>query len=98
MTPEFIDSQTWAGILGLLKSLWFFAFSWVTFALSTLFAHGIVPSLVTSGHIPARFQNVRPILYIVALLGLLGALFFIGTVIANVPTVIYDGIYDRRAI
>ena len=95
-TPVFIDSPTWAGILVILKSLWFFAFMWVTFALSMLFAHGIVPSLLTSGHIPARFQKVRPILYTVALIGFLGAIFFIGTVIANLTTIY--GIYDRRVV
>ncbi|MBM2825957.1 MAG: hypothetical protein HW403_21 [Dehalococcoidia bacterium] len=96
MVPEFIDSSSWAGIARLLTSLWGFAFSWVTFALSMLLAQGIIPSLVTSHHIPARFQSVRPIFYIVSLVGFMGALFFMYNAIAHL-SFIY-GIWDRRAI
>jgi hypothetical protein len=96
MVPEFIGQESWSGILRLLVSLWAFVFFWVSFALSMLMAQAVIPSLVTSRHISARFQSLRPILYVVAAIGFIGAIFFIANAV-GLLTVIYS-IYDRRAI
>src|SRR5712692_6430342 len=95
MEPQFIDSNSWVSLSTLLMWLYLFAASMVTFALSTLIGHGIIPSLVGTRHLPASVQSVRPVFYIFGIAALLAAIFFFSNVI-GLTSVIY-GIYTNSA-
>ncbi len=96
MEPQFIDSDSWVQLSALLIRLYLFAACMVTFALSTLIGHGIIPSLVETRHLPANVQSVRPVFYIFGVAALAAAIFFFSNVI-GLTSVIY-GIYPRVTI
>jgi len=97
--PEVIAFGTWMELAQLLVRLWFFVLLQVIFAFSLLLAHGVIPSLVGTGHLPASVDRIRPALYI-------GFLFFLVATIVTISTVfwtpqalidvLYDAIYSRR--
>ena len=99
MEPQVIAFGTWMEIAQLLVRLWFFVLLQVIFAFSLLLAHGVIPSLVATGHLPASLDRIRPVLYI-------GFLFFLVATIVTISTVfwtpqalidvLYDAIYSRR--
>lgn len=96
MQPEALDAESWKLISGLLIRLYLFATSLVTFALSMLIAHGVVPSLVATRHLPAKVQRIRPVFYGIAAIAIVAVVFFV-TNILNLIGVIY-GIFPRWAI
>lgn len=76
-TSNPIATQDWVQIAGTLVYLWIFAASWVTFALSFLIGHAIIPSLVHTHHVPRSVSAVRPVFYLISLAGAAGAVFAI---------------------
>ena len=65
--PQFLDSEIWAGIGEFLTWVGLFALFVIASGLNFLLAHAIVPSLVTTGHLPRRVEKVRVVLYLAAL-------------------------------
>jgi len=96
MEPQFIQHDQWLMLDRLLIMLYLFAASMVTFALSMLAGHGIIPSLVGTRHLPSNATKIRLPLYFIGLAAFLAALFFISNAI-GLTSVIYD-IYPRRLI
>lgn len=91
--PQFLDSEVWAGIGEFLTWLGLFALFVIGSGLNFLLAHAVVPSLVTTGHLPKQVERVRVALYGVALVAFVGASwFFVRLVVTG--EVISD-IYDR---
>lgn len=83
-------------IAGALTWLWLFVICWVTFALTFLLTHAIIPSMVGSHHLPRRVSGVRPVLYVIALAAAAGAVTFILSWLNWLP-VIYR-IFPRAVI
>ncbi|MSQ15046.1 MAG: hypothetical protein EXR50_04185 [Dehalococcoidia bacterium] len=95
MEPQVIDGDSWAKLSTLLIWLYLFAAGMVTFALSTLIGHGVLPSLVATRHLPANVQSVRPVLYIFGIVALVAAIFCFSNVL-GLTSVMY-GIYTNSA-
>lgn len=82
MDPEFISREHWADISTVLRFLWLYWLFIIGFATNMLLAHALIPSLITSGQLPASVGRVRPLLYLGAL-GILAiaVLFFVLTAV-----------------
>lgn len=63
MDPRFIGLEQWELINRALIHLVLFVGLAVNAALSLLLGHGIIPSLVTSGHSPPEILRFRTLLY-----------------------------------
>ncbi len=66
MDPGIITHDTWAAISGLMRPLWLLVPLVVVFGGSLLLSLAIIPSLVTTGELPARAEKLRAPLYVVA--------------------------------
>ena len=73
MDPSALTTDQWAAIGAALKLLWLWVPLIVVFAFSWLLAVAVVPSLVTSRHLPAQSLRLRPLLLLVGLASLVGA-------------------------
>ena len=75
MPPEVdplpVSAAAWSDIGNWLHWLWAYFFCIVILAFTFLSAHAIIPSLVSSGHLPATFLKLRRPMY-------LGVAVFIG--------------------
>ena len=82
MDPEFITTEHWADISTVLRFLWLYWLFIIGFATNMLLAHALIPSLISSGQLPASVGRIRPLLYLSAL-GILtiAILFFILTAV-----------------
>ena len=76
MDPEFITSADWARIGNLLHFFWYAVLCSIGFGFNFLLAHAIIPSLVSTGHIPQSVNKARRMFYI-------GALGFLSLVVLN---------------
>ena len=74
MTRGAVGAGNWADIGDWLHWLWAYFFVIVILAFTFLTTHAIIPSLVSSGHLPEKFSKLRPPLY-------LGVFMFIGLAI-----------------
>ena len=63
MDPEYINSASWREIGNFLTFIWLILLFNVGFGFNFLMAHAIIPSLVTTGHLPQRLNRVRRIFY-----------------------------------
>ena len=79
--PVAVNAELWSDIGNWLHWLWAYFFCIVILAFTFLTAHAIIPSLVSSGHLPERFMQLRRPLYLgVAIFGGLAMLFLTWTV------------------
>ena len=83
MDPNFITSADWSDIGDFLLGLLFIPGLAILFALSILVAHGIIPSLVASGHLPQDYEKARPVFYTIGLASLLGVIAYVAFVAIN---------------
>lgn len=87
MDPSFITSAEWSQVGTLLKFLWGFLLFVVAFALTMLLAHALLPSLLSSGHVPDelidRVRKGRPLLYLLGLTALVIAALFMVAVVSQ---------------
>src|SRR5437870_1853706 len=94
MDPNVLDSAACDRFFSVILNIVFFMVFNVTGALSFLTGHAIVPSLVTSNHIPANVSIVRPVLYVIAVIAwVLAWFFFYQMVIGAINTI--SPIYPR---
>ena len=77
VNPQFIQHDQWLQLNNLLVLMYLFAASMVTFALSMLVGHGIIPSLVGTRHLPADATKIRLPLYIIGFAAFIAAIFFV---------------------
>ena len=83
MDPEYINSDIWRSTGEILTFIWLLFFSAVGFGFNFLMAHAIIPSLVGSGHLPARLSKARPLFYGGAALALGLVVFALNRAAAN---------------
>ena len=81
MDPEAIGLGTWSEIGRMLTNLWFVVLFVVFFAANLLVAHNVVPSFVASGHIPVSAKKAGVAFYVLAIISLGLALFFLVRVV-----------------
>ncbi|PKB71669.1 MAG: hypothetical protein BZY87_04145 [SAR202 cluster bacterium Io17-Chloro-G6] len=74
--PKALTSEEWRNIHLYLQWFWIYLPIVVTFALTMLTAHALIPSLVNTGQLPESMQRLRPILT-----GFAALLFVAGVVI-----------------
>ena len=91
--PIAIGSLEWRELGLLLHNLWFYLLLIVSFAVTMLTAHAIIPSLISTGHLPRSAGLLRFSLTIAALIILAFAL----TVLSLAVNLAYvlEAIYDR---
>ncbi|MCM8747719.1 hypothetical protein NET02_01005 [Thermomicrobiaceae bacterium CFH 74404] len=75
MTPENVTSEQWQQISTALVWFWAFLGCVVGFAANFLVGYAIIPSLVSTRDLPARAMTVRPVLFALAVVFLLAAIF-----------------------
>ena len=61
--PAAVTAELWAEIGDWMHWLWAYFFCIVFLAFTFLTAHALIPSLVSSGHIPQKFLKLRPPMY-----------------------------------
>lgn len=66
LDPDYISGENWAQLGDTLFYLWGVPLVVIVLAFSLLFARAIIPSLVASGHLPAKVYQLRLALYGVA--------------------------------
>ncbi len=66
LDPDYITGANWDQLGDTLFFLWGVPLVVIVFAFSLLFARAIIPSLVTSGHLPTKVFQLRLVLYGVA--------------------------------
>ena len=96
MDPAFVDNELWHGISVMLRFLWAYTLFALTFAALFLTAHAIIPSLVTTGHLPAQVARLRPLIYAAAGGALVIAVLLLALTLANANVV--GKIWDRYLI
>lgn len=65
--PKALTSADWNNIHLFLQWFWIYFPLVITFALTVLTAHGLIPSLVNTGHLPSAANRVRLPLNVFAL-------------------------------
>lgn len=81
MDPEAIGLGTWSEIGKTLTNLWLVVLFTVLFAGNLLVAHNLIPSFVESKHIPTYARKVGVAFYLLAIVALALALFFLARVV-----------------
>jgi hypothetical protein len=94
LDPDFITRSDWADIGEFLLGLLFIPGLMIVFAFSMLTAHALIPSLVTSGHIPEDFSKLRRVFYIIAFAAMLGVISYFVFVAVNADRSFGD-VYSR---
>ena len=74
--PLPIDAATWSAIDQWLLTMGLYIVCIATFGFSMLVGAAIIPSLVSTGHLPAKFLRLRPLIIGFGMMGLLAAVIF----------------------
>ncbi len=91
--PIAIGSLEWRELGALLHNLWFYLLLIATFAVTMLTAHAVIPSLISTGHLPRSAGLLRFSLTIAAMVILAFALTVLSLAV-NLAYVI-ERFYDR---
>jgi hypothetical protein len=75
--PGVIGAASWRELGQLLQSLWLAVLFVVLFASNMILGHIMLPSFVSSGHVPAAWGKTRPVFYLLAVVSFVIAMFFI---------------------
>lgn len=94
--PKALTGANWQDIHVWLQFFWIYFPLVLTFAVTVLTAHAIIPSLVRTGHISARAHRLRPPLTVFAFGIFVAAVIFMVLVIINTLNV--ANIWDRWLI
>ena len=91
--PSRIVNGQWSELTTTLIYLWCFVGAIVMFAGSLLIGYGIIPSLTSTRDLPARYNDLRPIILAISAFFLLVAIFCFVNFVDHM-TVVYD-IFNR---
>ncbi len=91
--PAAINTNAWSDITTWQVFLALYLISIVIVAFSFLTAHALIPSLVSSGHLPKQLLKLRPPMYF-------GAVVFIGVAVVLMAitvqnTLLLEDLYNR---
>ncbi len=89
MTPAVLTAEQWQQVSQTLVWFWAFLGCIVAFAANFLVAYAIIPSLVSTRDLPARLTAIRPILFVLAALFFIAALFSFVNIVRGVQ-VLYE--------
>ena len=81
--PEALNSAIWSDINQWLLLMGLYIIFIVVFAFSLLIGTAIIPSLVSTGHLPAKALKLRPLSIGFGFLGLMAAASVLGLAIAG---------------
>lgn len=93
MHAEVTTADQWVQINSGLIWFWAFAACIVVFAANLLLAHAMIPSLVSTRQLPQRVMRVRPVLYVISLIFLVGAIFSLANIVGGL-SVLFD-LYEK---
>lgn len=93
MDPEYINAADWREIGNLLHFFWFVLIFAIGFGFNFLAAHAVIPSLISSGHLPQRINRARRVFYAGAFGSLALALFSLSRIFAEAH--ILKGFWER---
>ncbi|MCS7052024.1 MAG: hypothetical protein NZL87_10440, partial [Thermomicrobium sp.] len=75
MTPANVTAEQWQQIQHTLVWFWAFLGLIVAFAANMLVAYAIIPSLISTRDLPAKVGAIRPVLFALAAVFFLAALY-----------------------
>ena len=87
MVPNYIGSVEWSDINQLVMWLIFLPLTMIVFAFSMAIAHAIIPSAVTSGHIPTGASKLRPLFYTTSAIGAILVIIVIINIFSSVDVI-----------
>ena len=87
MDPSYVTTEIWHDLSTVLRFFWVYILFIIVFAANFLLAHAIIPSLVSTGHLPQSFNRVRPLIYIGAFGILTVALLFVVLTLLNIGVI-----------
>lgn len=92
MDPNFIGASEWSQIGQVIRFLGLVPLSAIVFAFSLLIAHGLIPSMVSSNHLPRAAMRLRPLFYLTSLMGAVALVVVLVSLVglADVVTSIYE--------
>jgi len=93
MDPEYINSADWRAIGNLLHFFWFVLLFAIVFGFNFLTAHAVIPSLISSGHLPQRLNRARRVFYAGAVGSFALVLFTLSRIVAEAH--ILKGFWER---
>jgi hypothetical protein len=96
MTPAVVTAEQWQQIHQTLIWFWAFLGCIVVFAANMLVAYAIIPSLVSTRDLPAKVAAIRPVLFALAAIFLIAAVFSFVNVVNGIQ-VLYE-IWPQRWI
>ena len=91
--PVAVNAPLWSDIGNWLHWLWAYFFCIVILAFAFLTAHALIPSLVSSGHLPKRFLKLRGPMYTTVLIFLGLAMLFLTWTVNN--SYVLEDLYNR---
>jgi len=96
MTPAVVTAEQWQQIQQTLIWFWVFLGCIVVFAANMLVAYAIIPSLISTRDLPAKVAAIRPLLFALAAIFLVAALFAFVNIVNGIQ-VLYE-IWPQRWI
>jgi hypothetical protein len=96
MTPAVVTAEQWQQIHQTLIWFWAFLGFIVVFAANMLVAYAIIPSLVSTRDLPAKVAAIRPVLFALAAIFLIAAVFAFVNIVNGIQ-VLYE-IWPQRWI
>ncbi len=88
MNPAFTTSSEWGLVAVVNNGVVIFTLLVIVAALSFVAARAMIPSLVNDYQLPPRAMLLRPVLYVVALVALVVALFSLSQALVNAITLV----------
>jgi len=96
MAPAVVTAEQWQQINQTLIWFWAFLGCIVVFAANMLVAYAIIPSLVSTRDLPAKVAAIRPVLFALAAISLIAAVFAFVNIVNGIQ-VLYE-IWPQRWI
>jgi hypothetical protein len=87
MDPNFIGASEWSQIGQVIRFLGLVPLSAILFAFSLLIAHGLIPSMVSSHHLPRAALRLRPFFYLTSLAGVVALVVVLATLVGLVDVI-----------
>jgi hypothetical protein len=91
--PVAVSAAQWSEIGNWMHWLWAYFFCIIIIAFTFLTAHAVIPSLVSSGHLPRKYLNLRQPMYLTVVIFIGAAVFFMWWTVGN--SLLLEDLYNR---